>query len=744
MKRCKRDRAADIRRLSRRKVLRKDVGDVTELTRKKTVGIGLLNINGVSVQSVQDIKRIVQVEELEILCLTETHVRKEDKHGVSIPGFDSHESLREGNEKKGGGLAILTRKGGIVYTRYRPKIASLDLEYVSRERLWVTYASEQSKTAVCVVYLACANKDRSHVPWNKGILKVVSEEVYQLRGKGYRIAIHGDFNAWVGDDLSQGGIPGNKHKTTGNGVVFKDFLVANSLIHLNGACRVPGDWNTRVSKGLWTRHAPDHSSSSVLDYAVVSSEHLDSVVEFVVDQQGVMGGDSDHNLVVTRLRDKFVTSNRVAPPVTKEGWNIKEDQDWGKFKEVVAAAVTSLGDTMKQASVQRMSDTVVSILTKGLEEGVGRRVTVATGAKKEYPANIVKLLKESRVLREVWKTRKVEFANSHSPVPPDSLMIAAQYMDEKRKEVDEAIIRFKRQVRAPIKKLCKMKSRRGLKTFWKYVSRIPASRAEITTLQNKRTGVLHSDPEEVLEEVTQYLKTIFSGSDDQGGVEGEQPVESGVEDLGNVKHDHCYNQEIPRGAEMPGHEYCSSSRPQLSSVDSSSKPKSDPAGFLDKDFSHKEVREMISSLGNGKAAGHDGIPNEALKNAPAEMVSLVTALYNKVKNKGSVPVEWKRGRLVLIHKKGPKTDVFNYRPLTVLQSVSGLYTKLLNKRLSDVAEAHNLLGEIQNGFRKGRAGGDSAFVLNTVLWKMSAQQKAVHLAFLDLMKAYDTVDRPTL
>ena len=153
---------------------------------------------------------------------------------------------------------------------------------------------------------------------------------------------------------------------------------------------------------------------------------------------------------------------------------------------------------------------------------------------------------------------------------------------------------------------------------------------------------------------------------------------------------------------------------------------------------------MIKLLGDGKAAGHDGIPNEALKNAPVELVRLLVILFNRVKNQGKAPGSWKEGRLVLIHKKGALTDVFNYRPLTVLQSVSALYTKLLNARLSEVTEEHNLLGEIQNGFRKGRSGGDSAFILNTVLWKTTAQQKAVHLAFLDLLKAYDTVDRPTL
>ena len=745
MKKRKVDRVSDFRRLAGRKLRRNDFEDMSELTRKKSFVIGLLNIQGVSEQGIEDLKRIVHLQDVQMLCLVETHVRKEDKDGISIPGFDSHQSLREGNEKKGGGLAILTRKGGIVFSRHQPSVKALELGYVTKERLWVTYSSQQDKTAVCCMYLACANKDNSHVAWNKGILKVVGEEIFHLRGKGYRIILQGDMNSWVGSDLSKGGIPGNKRKTTGNGEAFKDFLKASNLVHLNGACRVPGDWNTRVSQGLWTRHGPDNSSSSVLDYSVISGEHFESVVDMVVDEHGKLGGDSDHNLVISRFRDKFMVKNKVLPPTSKEGWDITEDLDWGKFKEVVVDSVAALGDTVKRTSgVQSLSNTITTILTKGMREGVGRRVTNNRVSMKVYPKDVVKLMKENRELVEVWKTEKVRFANSHLSVPPDSLLSAAQNMWDKKKEVDEAVVKFKRGVRAPIKKLCKMKSRRGMKTFWKYVSRIPQKRCEISSLQNKGTGVLHCEPEEVLKEVTDYIKVIFTGSD-QVGAQGKDEVnEKVLRDVETVKHDHSYAQELPGGATMPDHEYGCSGSPSMDSVDSAKRPKSDPGGFLDRDFSYKEVKDIIDSLGNGKAAGHDGLPNEALKNAPTELLSMLVILYNRVKNQGTVPEEWKKGRLVLIHKKGPKTDIFNYRPLTVLQSVSGLYTKLLNRRLSDVTEAHQLLGEIQNGFRKGRAGGDSAFILNTVLWKTTAQQKAVHLAFLDLLKAYDSVDRPTL
>jgi hypothetical protein len=170
----------------------------------------------------------------------------------------------------------------------------------------------------------------------------------------------------------------------------------------------------------------------------------------------------------------------------------------------------------------------------------------------------------------------------------------------------------------------------------------------------------------------------------------------------------------------------------------------DPNGFLNKDFTFNEVNEMVKTLGNGKAAGWDQVPNEALKEAPREFIDKLVVCFNRVKNQGVIPEAWKRGRLVLLHKKGPTVDINNYRPLTVLTVISGLYTKVLNGRLVAVVETHRLLGEIQNGFRKSRSGSDCTFILNTILWKSKAKNKKVHMAFLDLVKAYDSVDRPTL
>ena len=115
-------------------------------------------------------------------------------------------------------------------------------------------------------------------------------------------------------------------------------------------------------------------------------------------------------------------------------------------------------------------------------------------------------------------------------------------------------------------------------------------------------------------------------------------------------------------------------------------------------------------------------------------------MYNQTKNEGNSPENWKMGRLILIHKKEDKDQINNYRPLTIVNSISSIYTKSLNKRLIQVTEYHKLLEEIQGGFRQDRSSTDLNFILNTIIWKQQRTNKNTHLAFIDLVKAYDKVN----
>ena len=126
------------------------------------------------------------------------------------------------------------------------------------------------------------------------------------------------------------------------------------------------------------------------------------------------------------------------------------------------------------------------------------------------------------------------------------------------------------------------------------------------------------------------------------------------------------------------------------------------------------------------------------------MVCKLTDLFNKIKTSGALPRGWDRGRITLVHKRGLRELLGNYRPITVLISLCGLYSKVLNARLTCVVEEHKLLGEVQNGFRKERGGSDNSFILDTIIWKAKATRSKLFLSFLDISKAYDSVNREIL
>ena len=88
-----------------------------------------------------------------------------------------------------------------------------------------------------------------------------------------------------------------------------------------------------------------------------------------------------------------------------------------------------------------------------------------------------------------------------------------------------------------------------------------------------------------------------------------------------------------------------------------------------------------------------------------------------------------------------RTDINNYRPITLISCVFKILTKILAKRISAALDNEDIVGPEQNGFRANRSCGDNLFILNTVLEFNKSKKLLSHLLFLDLKEAYDRVDR---
>ena len=145
-----------------------------------------------------------------------------------------------------------------------------------------------------------------------------------------------------------------------------------------------------------------------------------------------------------------------------------------------------------------------------------------------------------------------------------------------------------------------------------------------------------------------------------------------------------------------------------------------------------------------KSAGLSNIPPEFIKWASYEMKEYIFDWICHMWREEITPVESGKSTITMLHKKGDKSKIKNYRTLSVGCNVCKVFLKLIEKRMSKAVENCGLLGELQNGFRKGRSCHDNILVLDTIIELAKAKNKPLFAAFLDITKAYDRVDREIL
>lgn len=97
-----------------------------------------------------------------------------------------------------------------------------------------------------------------------------------------------------------------------------------------------------------------------------------------------------------------------------------------------------------------------------------------------------------------------------------------------------------------------------------------------------------------------------------------------------------------------------------------------------------------------------------------------------------------------MHKGGDKDDVNNYRPISVLPSISKILEKLINNRLLNYLNKYNLISKSQFGFRQGLSTEDAVTALSSIVTGHVDQGRKCITVFLDFKKAFDTVSIPIL
>ena len=170
-------------------------------------------------------------------------------------------------------------------------------------------------------------------------------------------------------------------------------------------------------------------------------------------------------------------------------------------------------------------------------------------------------------------------------------------------------------------------------------------------------------------------------------------------------------------------------------------PKSNPNTIFLSDSSSAEVENVISELQNGKASD---IPITVIKKT-AKMISPVLSKYfNILMQEGTFPSQLKTGKITPIYKKDNEELLENYRPVSTLPIFGKIFEKIIYKRLYSFLISQGVLHDKQFGFRKGHSTSHALNYSVELIQKSLKQQQHVLAIFIDLSKAFDTLDHTTL
>ena len=158
-----------------------------------------------------------------------------------------------------------------------------------------------------------------------------------------------------------------------------------------------------------------------------------------------------------------------------------------------------------------------------------------------------------------------------------------------------------------------------------------------------------------------------------------------------------------------------------------------------------EVQNLINSLSDSKTSGPHSIPVKILKLLLQDVSRQLTDLFNLSFSSGIFPTILKTSKVVPIFKnKGSPTEVSNYRPISLLSNLDKIIEKLISKRLVEFLDKHQLISKQQFGFRSKHSTEHALLSLTETIRKSLDSGQFTCGVFIDLQKAFDSVDHDIL
>jgi hypothetical protein len=123
------------------------------------------------------------------------------------------------------------------------------------------------------------------------------------------------------------------------------------------------------------------------------------------------------------------------------------------------------------------------------------------------------------------------------------------------------------------------------------------------------------------------------------------------------------------------------------------------------------AQNLLQHLKPNKATGPDDIPAKSLKEVSIEISPLISFIFQASLDQGQIPSDWKQARVAPVFIKWDRGQPANYRPISLTSILCKTLEHILHSTIITHLEHHNLLSDLQYGFRKKRST-ESQLILN--------------------------------
>ena len=157
-----------------------------------------------------------------------------------------------------------------------------------------------------------------------------------------------------------------------------------------------------------------------------------------------------------------------------------------------------------------------------------------------------------------------------------------------------------------------------------------------------------------------------------------------------------------------------------------------------------EISSIIKSLKSNKASGPNSIDPNILSLLRDDISNPLCKLFNLSFSTGKHPDLFKISKTIPIFKKGSRTVVSNYRPISLLSNLNKILEKLVHSRMYKFLDDYKCIYSLQFGFRAKHSTTHALIDITEKVRSALDNKNYACGVFVDLQKAFDTVNHDIL